>query len=95
VYEIVSIKLAPSDDQSHFHADLVGYVSKHIPEEPVMVPPERIIQRMVLGEKFVVTVDGDPVEVSAGKCLKCGLEPYLKTSADTGDVNRIEQLPSI
>lgn len=95
MYEIVSIRLAPSDDQSHFHTELVGYVSTHLPGEPVMVPPARVLERIALGDKFVVTVDGVAADVSAGKCPQCGLEPYLKTSADSGAVNRVEQLPTV
>lgn len=92
-YEIDSVRLEPADDGSHLHVALVGYVSTHTPGEPIMIPPARAIQKMAFTEKFHVVVDGENVEVRAGKCDVCGLEPYLVTAADKPGAPALLRLP--
>jgi len=92
-YEIKSVRLTPSDDDSHLHIELIGYVSSHVEGEEIMIPIARALQKMAFGEKFHVMVNGEPVEVKAGKCATCGIEPYLVTDADKPDFNQIEELP--
>jgi hypothetical protein len=95
LYEITAVRLKPADDGEHMHVDLVGYDSPHIPGEQILIPVERVIQRMALGEKFGVrTGNGDEVaEVQPAKCPLCGHEPYLKTTADTPDRQLLLELP--
>ena len=71
-YEIKSVRLAPSDDDSHLHIDLIGYDSPHVEGEEIMIPIARALQKMAFSEKFHVMVDGEPAEVKAGKCPTCG-----------------------
>jgi hypothetical protein len=92
-YEIKAVRLESSDDDSHMHIELVGYLSPHLETEVILIPIPRAIQKMAFAEKFHVMVNGEPAEVKAGKCHVCGFEPYLVTSADTGEVNYIEELP--
>ena len=92
-YEIKSVRLAPSDDDSHLHIDLIGYDSPHVEGEEIMIPIARALQKMAFSEKFHVMVNGEPAEVKQGKCQTCGIEPYLVTTADTPEFNRIEELP--
>lgn len=94
MYEIVAVRRVPSDDESHMHIGLVGYMSSHLPEEPIMISPARVIQRIAFGDTFSVLVDGEPAEVQAGACAECGLEPYLKTAKDSSSRRHIEGLPS-
>ena len=92
-YEISAVRLVPSDDGSHFHVELVGYLSLHTPDEPIMIDIPRVLQKMAFGEKFHIMINGEPVEVSAGKCPVCGFEPHLKTAADPADSTRLLDLP--
>jgi hypothetical protein len=92
-YEIKSVRLEPSDDESHSHIVLIGYHSTHLEGEEILISIPRAIQKMAFAEKFHVNVNGEPAEVKAGKCHVCGFEPYLVTSADTEGVNQIEELP--
>ncbi|MFA5889982.1 MAG: hypothetical protein WDA27_03350 [Actinomycetota bacterium] len=91
--EIAAVRLVAADDQTHHHIDLVGYLSPHLPDEPIMIDIPRVAQRIALGEKFVAVVDGEQAEVSVGKCARCGHEPYLRTTADTGENERLLDLP--
>ena len=92
-YEIKSVRLAPSDDDSHLHIELIGYASPHVEGEEIMIDIARALQKMAFSEKFHVMVNGEPVEVQVGKCATCGIEPYLVTPADKPDYNQIEELP--
>jgi hypothetical protein len=92
-YEIKAVRLTPSDDDSHLHIELIGYLSMHLETEEILISVPRAIQKMAFAEKFHVMVNGEPAEVKAGKCHVCGFEPYLVTSADTEDINYIEELP--
>ena len=40
-YEIKSVRLAPSDDDSHLHIELIGYASPHVEGEEIMIPIAR------------------------------------------------------
>jgi hypothetical protein len=91
-YEIKAVRLEPADDDSHMHIELVGYLSPHLEAEEILIPISRAIQKMAFAEKFHVMVNGEPAEVKPGKCHVCGFEPYLVTSADTDDINQIEEL---
>jgi hypothetical protein len=90
-YEIKAVRLMPTDDDSHMHIELIGYLSTHL-EEEILIPIERALQKMAFDERFHVMVDRQPAEVKAGKCATCGFEPYLVTSADSGEINQIEEL---
>jgi hypothetical protein len=92
-YEISAVRLIPSDDQSHFHVELVGYLSLHTPDEPITIDIPRVLQKMAFDEKFHITWNGEPAEVTAGKCPVCGFEPHLKTSADPPDRTVLLDLP--
>jgi hypothetical protein len=92
-YEIKSVRLAPADDDSHLHIELIGYASPHVEGEEIMIPIPRALQKMAFSEKFHVVVDGQPAEVKPGKCATCGFEPYLVTPADRDEINQIEELP--
>ena len=92
-YEITAVRLAPTDDESHAHIELIGYRSTHIEGEEIMIPLARALQKMAFTEKFHVMVNGEPAEVKAGKCATCGFEPYLVTTADHDEINQIEELP--
>ena len=91
-YEIKAVRLEPSDDDSHMHIELIGYLSPHLETEEILIPIPRAIQKMAFAEKFHVMVNGEPAEVKAGKCHICGFEPYLVTTADSEGVNQIEEL---
>lgn len=93
MYEIESVRTEPSDDLSHEHVVLVGYLSPHTPGEPITIPVARVLQKMALGEEFAVAAGGERAKVSPGKCEICGLEPYLKTSADSGGRSALLDLP--
>ena len=92
-YEIKSVRLAPSDDDSHLHIELIGYASPHVEGEEIMIDIQRALQKMAFAEKFHVMVNGESAEVKQGKCQMCGIEPYLVTTADTPEFNQIEELP--
>lgn len=95
MYEIVAIRAVLSDDGTHPHIELVGYLSPHTPGEPITIPVPRVTSRIAFGEKFFVTADGERAEVSAGKCEVCGHEPHLKTAADSDGRNRLLELPRL
>lgn len=84
MYEITTIRAVPSDDDSHMHVEQVGYISGHMPGEAILIPIPRAIQKLSFGEAFSVTVDGEQVPVTPGKCGICGIEPYLVCTADQG-----------
>jgi hypothetical protein len=92
-YEIKSVRLTPSDDESHLHTELIGYASPHVEGEEIMISIPRALQKMAFGEKFHVVVDGQNVEVRRGQCATCGFEPYLVTPVDKPDFNQVEELP--
>jgi hypothetical protein len=94
VYEIAAVRTVPSDDASHQHVDLVGYVSPHMPDEPIFISIPRLLGKMALDEKFAVRVGDQMAEVSAAKCPICGFEPALKTSADPEGAARLMALPA-
>lgn len=90
--DVVSVRVEQADAH-HDHVDLVGCYSVHIAMEPIMLSTERTLQRIALGEKFVVK-DGDAeIELVSGKCPECGHEPYLRTAADQGDEQKLMGLP--
>ena len=92
-YEISSVRLTPSDDQSHLHVELIGYDSPHTPGEPIMIGIRRALEKMAFDEKFHITVDGEHADVTEGKCFVCGFAPYLVTSKDDANNNRLLDLP--
>ena len=94
MFELTAIRLVWSDDMSHQHIDVVGYNSLHMPGEAIMIPPLRVIQRTMLGEKFWVDVNGEKAEVSGAPCPVCGFEPQLKTSLDSPDDQKLFRLPA-
>lgn len=84
MYEITKIRAVPSDDDSHMHVEQVGYISGHMPGEAILISIPRAIQKIAFGEAFCITIDGEQVPVTPGKCALCGHEPYLSTPADKG-----------
>ena len=80
MYEIAAIRTAASDDATHEHVELVGYNSRHIEGEQILIPIERVGQRLALGEEFWIVVDGEKVPVTPSKCETCGHEPVLKAA---------------
>ena len=62
-YEIKSVRLAPSDDDSHLHIELIGYASPHVEGEEIMIPIARALQKMAFSEKFHVMVNGEPADL--------------------------------
>jgi hypothetical protein len=93
VPELVAVRLEPGRDGKHDHVGLVGYHSDHLKTEPVMVPPQRVFEKQALGEKFWVTVDGQRTDLVPGACPVCGAEPYIRTAADSGEAERLLELP--
>lgn len=89
--QIVGVRLEQKDAE-HDHVSLVGYHSPHIAAEPIMLSAERTIQRIGIGDKFVVKANGDETEVVAGACPVCGETPYLRTKADAGDEQKLMSL---
>jgi len=90
--EIVRVRLVETDDQSHFHVDLVGYHSDHIETEPIMISTERAISTM-LYERFWMTIASGETDLISGKCSVCGHEPYLRTAADGEKEEHLLDLP--
>jgi hypothetical protein len=93
VPEIVAVRLKLADDGAHEHVDLLGYHSTHLKTEPVMVAPQRIRDNAILGESYWVTANGERAEIIFKECPVCGLEPYPRTSLDSGDVEHLKELP--
>ncbi len=91
--EIVAVRLKPAEDGEHEHVDLLGYHSTHLKTEPVMVAPNRIRENAIVGEKYWVTVNGERADITFGACPICGMQPYPRASADSGDVERLKELP--
>ncbi|MCA1830861.1 MAG: hypothetical protein ABR552_10495 [Actinomycetota bacterium] len=94
MFELIAVRTVASDDLTHEHIELVGYQSGHMPGEPIMIPPSRVIQRMAFAEKFWVDVNGEKADVSAAPCQVCGFEPQLKTSLDEPGDQKLLQLPN-
>lgn len=94
MYEIAAIRTVPSDDETHQHIELVGYMSPHIEGEPIFISIPRLLTKIAFGEKFAVRVGDDLAEISAGKCPTCGFEPYLKTSKDAAGTTLLLALPA-
>ncbi len=92
-YEIVAVRREPTDDLSHDHISLVGFISNHLPDEEIYVDAGRIVQRLALGEKFVVDIDGEKVDVQPATCAVCGEGPSLKTAKDTSNRQYLLDLP--
>lgn len=93
--EIVCVRTVLADDGAHEHVDLVGYMSPHIPGEPILIPPRRIQQKMAAElERFWIERDGEKIDVKAGKCQVCGHEPYLVTEKDPADGTLLLGLPA-
>lgn len=92
--ELVAVRLEPGEDGHHEHVGLVGYHSDHLKHaEPIMVAPDRIFAKQALGESFWVMLDGRRVDVVPGACPVCGTTPYVRTAADSGDGERLMELP--
>lgn len=92
--EIVAIRTEPADrGPEHEHVVLVGYFTPHIPHEPLMIAPDRIGEKMLVLEKFWITVDGEKVDVVDGECPICGEKPYLRTAKDSGETELLKNLP--
>ena len=93
--EIIARKTELSDDGTHDHVLLLGYQSGHLGAgEPITIGVERLQHLTWLGERFFIKTGDEEGEVVAGKCPVCGLEPYFRTSADSGDEQRLLALPS-
>lgn len=92
-YEVTAVRLEPSDDGSHMHLALVGYESEHMPGEQITIDIPRVLQKQAFNEKFHMVVDGEPAELVKGKCPSCDIEPYLRTTADQGDEQKLFGLP--
>ncbi len=90
--EIVRIRLMESDDQSHFHVDLVGYHTDHIATEPIMISTERAISKMLYTRFWISTPEGE-ADLVSGKCSVCGHEPYLRTASDGEKEEKLQSLP--
>jgi hypothetical protein len=95
VPEIVAIRTEPAElGPEHEHVALVGYYTPHIPYEPLMIPPERIKEKMLVLETFwIVDPSGEKVDVVPGSCPVCAHEPYLRTAKDSGDTELLKNLP--
>ncbi|MCI0347289.1 MAG: hypothetical protein L0221_17895 [Chloroflexi bacterium] len=93
--QVTTVKTEASDDGSHEHVVLAGYYAVHLPpDESITIPVERLIHKAWLGERhWIDLADGSQADVTAGKCPVCGLEPYFRTSADTGDEQKLLALP--
>ena len=89
--EIVVVRLIESDDQSHFHVDLVGYHTDHITTEPIMIATERAISLMLYERLWIKTPDGE-ADLVSGKCSVCGHEPYLRTTSDAENEEKLQTL---
>ena len=90
--KVVSARVEQAD-ATHDHVALVGYLSLHLAAEPIMLAPERLLQRIMLGERFFI-VDGDAEhDLVASTCPVCGLDPYLRTKGDQGDEQKLLALP--
>lgn len=91
--EVVAFRTAQADAE-HDHVELIGYRSPHIEKEPIMLSVERTLQRISLGDRlFMRGKDGEEIDLAAGQCPVCGLEPYLRTAADQGDEQKLMTLP--
>ena len=92
--EIIARKLDLAEDRTHDHVILVGYNSKHLGSgEPITIDVDRLTQLTWTGERFFITTTDGDADVVAGKCPVCGLQPYLRTSADDGDEQKLMALP--
>ncbi|MHB8512723.1 MAG: hypothetical protein ACYDCC_11145 [Actinomycetota bacterium] len=91
--EVVAVRIEQYNS-SHDHVVLVGYHSNHIASEPIMLSTERTLQRMSLGETFVITQGDQTIELIEGSCPVCGYAPYLRTKADSGDDQKLMELPA-
>lgn len=80
-------------DAHHDHIDLVGYRSNHIAAEPIMLSIERTLQRIALGERFFIKEADQEIDLVEGKCPECGHAPYIRTTADQGDEQKLMSLP--
>jgi hypothetical protein len=88
-WEVVSVRLEQVSYPDHDHVSLIGYFSPHIEYEPIMLSVERTLQRMDDGERFYIK-DGDAeADLKPGKCSVCGHEPYLRTTADAEDEEKL------
>jgi hypothetical protein len=92
-YEITAVRLEPSRDRSHMHLELIGYTSPHMPGEEITIDISRALQKMDFDEKFHIVLDGERAEIVEGTCPSCDLKPYLRTSADAGDEQKLFALP--
>lgn len=90
---VVRARTELASDGSHEHVVLFGYHSEHIKTEPITVDVDRVISRMAAGDEFWITTPEGRAEVIPGKCGVCGHEPYLRTSADAEDSERLLALP--
>lgn len=92
-YEVTAVRLEPSEDGSHMHLALVGYRSGHMPDEEITIDIPRVLQKMAFEEAFHVAVDGEQAKLIEGSCPSCDITPYLRTSADQGDEQKLFALP--
>lgn len=90
--KVVSSRVEQADAK-HDHVVLVGYHSSHLAAEPIMLSPERVIQRTALGDRFFIVEGETEHDVVEGKCPECGHEPYLRTKGDQGDEQKLMALP--
>jgi hypothetical protein len=91
-WQVVSVRREQAEPD-HDHIALIGYFSPHIEYEPIMLSVERTLQRIGETERFYIK-DGDAeADLSAGKCSICGHEPYLRTTADAEDEEKLHALP--
>jgi hypothetical protein len=92
--EIVARKMELADDRKHDHVLLVGYSSKHLgAEEPITIDVNRVVANTAIGERFFVKTPDGEADIVAGKCPVCGFEPYPRTSADSGDEQKLLMVP--
>ena len=91
--EVVRVRLKETDDQSHYHVDLVGYQSDHIEAEPITISTERVIEKMLYIRFWMKTLAGEETDLVSGKCSVCGHEPYLRTAADGEKEEHLLDLP--
>ena len=92
--EVVARKMDLADDRTHEHIVLVGYNSPHLGAgEPITIDVTRVVSKTATGERFFIKTPDGEADVIAGRCPVCGLEPHFRTSADSGDEQKLLSLP--
>lgn len=83
-HQVVCVNYSPSADGTHYHITDLGVGSAAGWTQRVTVPQAITQLRLPGGDRYytISSSTGVRAEVVEGECERCGMKPYVRTTAD-------------